>query len=167
MAHEIIVDGVALIKIALATSATAYSALETLGYTQAGVEVDERPFMYDVHTDENGGDVGPPSDVQVMGEVHMIRMLFTKYDDAVLNKIRAIVAGNAPGQPPTPGTLMFQDTKFFRLLIHSTLRPRNYLRVFFREPKTLNKGTKHSQALVVAECHKDPTTGLLYNTTIT
>lgn len=162
MAVQIEVKGPALIKIA----SPAGGSLEILGYTNNGVEITEEIYTGRVDGDQNGGEEGPPLDLQYFGEVHIVQMTLTKFDKAVLNKIRASYAGATAGTPGTPGTLMFQDEKAFRLLIASTNDPRNYTNVVFHRPKTLNVGTKHQRAIVVAECHKHPTTGVLYNATL-
>ena len=155
------VDLAALIQIASPAS----GVLESLGYTMNGGEITERLFPYNVHSDENGGDAGPPVDIQYMGEMHIIRLLLTRYDEVVINKIRAGLAGGTAGTPGAAGSLYFQELKAWRLLINTINRPRNYTRVVFTEPKELNKGTKHSQALVVAHAYKDAN-GVLYNSVI-
>ena len=162
MAITIQVDGPALIKIA----SPAAGSLDSLGYTENGADIEEQLFPYNVVGDQNGGDAGPPIDIQYMGEMHRIRLLLTTYDEAILNKIRAGLAGGTAGTPGTAGTLYFQDTKAFRLLIHTTNRPRNYGRVVFTEAKSINKGTKHSKALVTALAYKDGS-GVLYDATTT
>ena len=50
-------------------------ALETLGYTQNGVQIEEELYTGDVKGDENGGEEGPPIDVQYFGEVHRVRRI--------------------------------------------------------------------------------------------
>src|SRR5690606_1091547 len=119
----------------------------------SGVEITEQAFMYDVHGDEQGGDVGPPIDIQYMGEVHAIRATMTKYDEDVLNKVRVRLRGGTVGRTGTPGSLLFAGNLFYRLLINSPLRPRNYPRVVFREAFEVNKGTKHSKAVVIAHAY--------------
>ena len=162
MAVDIKVDGLATIKIASPLGGT----LETLGYTENGVEITERIFTGEVHGDENGGDQGPPIDEQYFGEMHIIRMLFTKYDETVIDKVRAGVAGATAGTPGTSGTLFIQGGVSWRLLIHSVNRPRNYVNVWFSEPKEINKGTKHSKALVVAKAYRlAGVSGAIYNST--
>lgn len=158
MAMTIQVDLASLIRIA----SPAAGSLEDLGYTMNGTEITEQVYTYPVMGDQNGGDAGPPIDVQYMGEIHIIRLLLTKYDEAVINKIRAGLAGGTAGTPGTKGTLYFQQTSAWRLLVNTTNRPRNYTRVIFSEPKEINKGTKHSQALVVARAYEDAS-GVLYN----
>lgn len=154
MAHTIQVDGLATIKMGIAAAATA-----SVGYTENGVEITEVNYPYDVNTDENGGDAGPPVDVQEMGEVHIIRLLMTKWDETVMDTIRAINVGM------TAGDLHIANGKYFRVLINSVLRPRNYPTCIIREPREINKGTKHSKLMIVATAYK--VQGLLYNAVIT
>ena len=161
MPATIQVDGLASIKTATPTG----GSLILLGYSINGVEITERVYTLDVNSDENGGDAGPPIDVQYMGEMHQIRMLMPKYDVTEIDKIRAVLASGTAGTPGTAGTLMFTAVETFRLLIHTVSRPRNYLNCIFREVREINKGTKHSQALVVASCYKDGN-GLLYNAVV-
>jgi len=164
MALSIQVDGLATIKIASPFG----GSLETLGYSENGVEITERLFTGDVHGDENGGDQGPPIDIQYFGEEHIIRMTLTKYDEAVLDKIRAGIAGGTAGTPGTSGTLYIQGGVAWRLLIHTVNRPRNYVQVVFTEPKEINKGTKHSKAMIVGRAVRlDGDSGAIYNSTTT
>lgn len=161
MAAAIVVAGLSTIKIA----APASGSLETLGYSENGVEFVENVMTLPVHGDENGGDAGPPIDVQYMGEWHQVRILLTKYDEAVIDKVRAGLAGGTAGTPGTAGTLYLAGTSAWRLLIHSVTDPRNYLHAIFDMPKELNKGTKHSKALIVARCFKNAA-GVIYNETV-
>lgn len=167
MAVTIQVDGATQIFIA----APAAGSLEELGYTTDGCQIVEQLFTAEVHSDEFGGESGPPADIQYLGEMHIIRLNLSKYDEAVANKIRASSAGGTAGTPATRGTLYRQDTKTWRLLIKTPTRPRNYLCAIFREPREFNKGTKHSRLSVEAHCFEStaPTPGaaggVLYNTT--
>jgi len=155
-----LVDGAVAISIA-----EPGGPLESLGYSENGVEITEQIFTGDVHGDQNGGDQGPPIEVQYFGEVHTIRLTLTSWDEAVLNKIRKLTAAATIGVNLTPGTLLL-ETHSFRLLLNSTNRPRNYLRVLFREAREINKGTKHSKAVLVGTAYKNAS-GVLYNTTTT
>jgi hypothetical protein len=161
MAATIQVAGLVTVK---ADTGSAHS-LETLGYTENGVEIQENMFTYDVHGDENGGDQGPPIDVQNMGQVDIIRMTFTKWDDAVMAKIRPTAYGGTAGTSPTAGALAIQGSGTFRLLIDGVNFDRNYTTVIFREAKELNVGTKHSKAVVVAHGYKNAS-GVIWNTTM-
>lgn len=164
MATTIQVDGLAVIKIASPLG----GSLETLGYTENGAEITEQVYEGMVFGDENGGDQGPEIDKQYFGEKHIIRMLLTKYDEAVADKIRAALAGGTAGTPGTAGTLYIQGGVSFRLLVHTTNRPRNYPNVTFNQPKEINKGTKHSKLLIVAEAIRAAgVSGVLHNATTT
>jgi len=158
----VIVAGPAIIKIAAPASGT----LDTLGYTENGAEVSENVMTLDVRGDENGGDAGPPIDIQYMGEWHLVRCLLTKYDEAIADKIRAGVAGGTAGTPGTSGSLYLAGLLGWRLLIHSTNFPRNYLHAIFDQPKEVNRGTKHSRLLISARCLKNAA-GVIYNATTT
>ena len=147
MARTVVVAGLAIIKVNTGDA----DALEELGITLDGAQITEQTFTYDVRTDEFGGDAGPPADQQYMGEIHQIRLLMTKWDTAVGNKVGPLKGGTA-GTPGAPGTLMFANA--YRLLIHSPNFPRNYHRVLFKEPRELNKGTKHTQWLLVGTAYE-------------
>lgn len=153
MALEIKVDGPALIKVGTGAS----GALEQLGYTENGTDVEFRGYHGDVPGDEHGGDQGPPIDVQYFGEIVIVRLTFTKFDVAIANKVSARVRGATFGTPATPGTLMFDSDNCFRLLIQPTRDPLNFLRAFSRGSITTNKGTKFSRYTMEFECHKDGT----------
>lgn len=161
MAETIQVDGVALVK-----CCTIGGTLATVGRSINGVEITEQTFTDDVFSDENGGEKGPAIDVQMLGQMHIIRITMAKYDESEVDKIRASIAGGTAGTPGTAGTLYFQGAVSWRLLIHSTNRPRNYTNVVFQEPKEINKGTIHSKCTIIAKAYKD-SNGVLYNATTT
>ena len=144
--------------------------LKDLGFTRNGVQYTEEGFYGDVPGDENGGDEGPPVEVQFFGEVHRIRCELTKYDSAVAAKVAAKVAGASAGVPGSPGTLMFAGSKTMRLLCTGTppagaSHTRNYLYAIPRMPIELNAGTKYCTLVVEFEAHKVPGQNVLYNTT--
>ena len=160
MANIITVAGLATIKV----DTGAANALETLGFTKDGAHIRVIPYMYDVPTDENGGDAGPPTDIQAMGAIAQITLHFTKYDESIMDKVVCIQYGGTAGTIATPGSLMFGDTKSYRLLIHSVSFPRNFLRVVFREPFEVNKGTKYSEHILIGTAYKNAS-NILWNTT--
>lgn len=162
MAAQVHVAGITLVKIAT----PADGSLESVGYTRNGPDVSERPFMIPVPGDENGGDSGPPIDIQWLGETARIRLEFTKYDSAVTDKLRKFVAGATLGTPATAGTLMFQDNKAHRLVLANTNNPLNFPRVVFNEPAEYNVGSRYTVLVLTAEAHKDAS-GVLFNTTVT
>jgi hypothetical protein len=102
------------------------AGLETLGYTRNGAEENYEAFWIDVPGDQHGGDQGPPIEVQYLGEIARIRLEMTKYDEAVLDKVKARLRSGTAGTVGTPGTLMFAGSKYIRVLIHSVSEPRNF-----------------------------------------
>ena len=140
----------------------ASGSLADLGYTANGGRIIERQYYGDVPIDSEGGDEGPPGDVQFFGEAHEIHMDLTKYDDAIVDYIRKL--GGTLGTPITSGTLLFAGSLTTRLLLLSTSFIRNYTRVLFREPKEHNQGTKFKRLQLTAIAYKDGS-GVLWNTT--
>lgn len=162
MAITIQVPGLVTVKVDTGSSNT----LESLGYTENGIEITRKKFFLPVHGDENGGDAGPPVDQQYMGELDIIRMLFTKWDEAIGLKVRPTLYGGTAGTPGTAGTLMFQGTKSFRLVLDclsDNAHDLNYPRVIFEEPEEVNHGTKHAKWMLIATAYKNGS-GILFNT---
>lgn len=145
------------------------SALESLGYSQNGVTISENPIVVPIPGDQGGGDEGIPIDFQTLGQTDTIRIELTKYDEAIADKIRTLARGSVTaGNVPTPGTLVFANTYYFRLLILTTNYIRNYPVVLFREPREINRGTRFSKAIFVGTAFPDLTgSGALWNTTTT
>lgn len=162
MAAGFVIDGKAQVLVDTGTS----NALEELGYTINGVEIEEQPFQTNIPTDENGGDEGPPSGIQYLGEIHIVRTELSKFDTAVLDKLDPKVYGGTTGQTSTPGQEYFGNSLNWRLLIKPTptspVRPRNYLGAIIKRISR-NKGTKFTRAYIEWECHA--ISGVLFNTT--
>jgi len=160
MATQVNVSGAALVKVDTGAS----HSLETLGYTRDGVEVRFEARYLDVPSDDMGGEAGPPTEVQYLGEIAVIRLELTKYDPAVANKIQRLY-DQTPGQPGTPGTLLFSAAETYRLVIDCADTPLNFPRCFLRDAIEINKGTRFSRLLMVFEAHKDAS-GVLWNNTV-
>ncbi len=142
--------------------------LKTLGHTRNGVQYTEESFWGDVPGDENGGDEGPPVEVQYFGEIHRIRCELTKFDPAVAAKVAGKVAGSTDGTPAASGTLIFASTKYMRVLSTGTapagdVHARNYPFGIPRMPIELNAGTKFSTLVVEFEAHKIPDQNIMFN----
>lgn len=159
MAVQVNVSGALLVK----TGTGSASALEDLGYSINGVEIQEDVFTGDVPGDQNGGDQGPPIDIQYFGEVHRISIDLSKYDPAVAAKIQSKYKGGTAGAIGTPGSLFIGATTYYRLLLTGTNFTRNYLGAIPRQPMAINAGTKFSVQRFVFECHAIG--GVLWNTT--
>jgi len=163
------VTGLATVKVGPVNATS--DNIEDLGYTRNGIELSFQGFFLDVPGDENGGDDGPPVDVQYMGEIATIRMELTKYNSTVAEKVSARVNGGSAGVPVAAGTLMFGDNNVlanevaWRLLIQvsSGVGNMNFLRAFPRNVIELNKGTRFSTLVAEFEAHKNAA-GVLWNT---
>lgn len=155
--------------------------LGELGVTIDGAHIIEHQAELPVYTDEDGGpESGMPSDIQDFGEFHEIRLTLTKYDDAMMDSIKAAITATSEtdgtaiagtlGRRRQMGFLKRQGGAYWRLLIHSPNNPRNYLAAVLRQPREVNKGTKHSQYVMTATCFDWVTVSsnrVLYNTTTT
>lgn len=119
-------------------------ALELLGYTADGCEIDFPGYFLDVPVDDHGGESGDPADVQYMGDTARIQLNLTKWDEAVADKIRPRLYGGSVGVVGTRGSLMIGGALTYRLLINSPTRPYNFPVVIFRDAHRINKGTKYS-----------------------
>lgn len=137
-------------------------ALESLGYTRQGAEIRCQGFFVDIPGDENGGDQGPPIDVQFMGETARIRLELTKWDEAIAVKVRSRLLAGTEGQPAAAGPLMFNDSYTVRVLVEPTSGPMNFPRCFLRGEWEINKGTRYAVLVLEFEAHKDGS-GVLYN----
>jgi len=140
--------------------------LELLGYTRNGADVTLQNFQTPVPGDENGGDAGPPIDVQLMGQMAHIRLEFTKYDKAVMDKVKALVAAGTAGDMPPAGTLYIQDQKYTRLLLDTTSDPLNFPIVVWQEPIQFNVGSRFTMIVLSGTAYPD-SSGLLYNAVTT
>jgi hypothetical protein len=119
------VNGTAEAKVGLGAS----GALQLLGHSINGVDIDLRPIKFPVYTDAAGGDGGVPATYQKIGQIALVRGEFVVYDEAVMSNVRAgpeVFAAETEGTMIYAGTIM--DTVppggsgnhgFYRLLILS------------------------------------------------
>lgn len=142
--------------------------LERLGFTRNGADMTLQSFQLPVPGDQRGGDAGIPLDIQVLGQIAHIRLEFTKYDEAVMNKVKALVAGGTAGTflPADVGTLYVQGAKYTRLLVKTPNDPKNFPIVVWQEPQQWNAGTRFSMTVLSGTAYPDDA-GLLYDATIT
>lgn len=157
MALAVHVAGLTTVKVEFSSG-----GLQTLGYSRNGVDITYEGYHLDVHGDENGGDDGPPIEVQYMGEKANVRLELTKFDRAVADLCTSRLDGADPGEPGAAGTLMFGANKMFRLLLDSPDRVRNFPWAFVRGSIEENQGTKFTTLVMQIECHKD-STGVLFD----
>lgn len=153
--------------------------LETLGYSRDGVNMRFDGYFLDVHTDDQGGDAGPPADVQWLGQSAMISLELTKWEPTIADKIvnrlfGALTPGNTQGIPkgmlmvgagPGIAGINMSITSFVhRICIQSQINTTafNFPYCFFREAIEINRGTKYSTFRL--EAFALPVNGILYNT---
>tara|TARA_Y100000310_G_scaffold199050_1_gene199032 strand:- start:3441 stop:3947 length:507 start_codon:yes stop_codon:yes gene_type:complete len=158
MATAVIADGLADIQVDSGDD----NAMERIGYTRNGVDVTFEGYFLNVPGDQNGGDEGPPIEIQHFGETARIRMELTKWEAATVNKIIQRVRGNVtPGTFPTPGTLMIAGSGTFRLLINTVSSPYNFPVAIPRMPTEINRGTRFSTLILEWEAY--PIVNVLWN----
>jgi hypothetical protein len=142
----------------------ASNALEKIGYCQDGVRIDYQPFKIPVPCDDMGGSEGPPTDVQLLGEIAHIQMEFTRWNLSIAKKVMARLKGQTYGQQfgtlnsiqYAPGALMIGSGLYFRLLIKTPTDPKNYPCVIFEEPHSLSLSTKFSSLLLTGTAYPVP-----------
>ncbi len=162
MAIQYHVAGPALIKVDTGSTHT----LEELGYTRDSAEIRFEGHFEEIKSDDQGGDAGPPGDLNYLGERAIVRLELTKWDAAIADKLVPRLYGGTAGMVGEVGTLLLQDAKTFRLLIHSTNTPMNFPKAILFGAIEINKGTRHSRLVLEFVCLKDAT-GKLYDATTT
>jgi hypothetical protein len=139
-----------------------------VGYTEDGVQPQRQKITVPVPSDEYGGQQGLPFDYQLMLERHVIRLALSRYDSAVTE--RMWMPQSSPTDPPsagfveTPGSLMFQGNRFFRLCYGNATVGVVYPKcTLWLEPKEVNEGTRYSTCTVgvVAQPARIDTSGVL------
>ena len=177
MAAVIQVPGPCLVKVSTGGSVSV-PTLETLGYTVNGADITHEVMMDDILGDQNGGDSGPPIDIQYYGQIARVRLEMSKWDSAVLHKLlpRVHPDGGAGGlvtvNTATVGTLIAGSSSGFRLLLLPTavavngpmVGPMNFLIAIPRGPMEVNKGSKWARLVLDFECHA--ASGVLANVTV-
>jgi hypothetical protein len=168
MAVTVNVPGLASIVVCPAAGTPLYA----LGYTQNGAMITFEGYELRVPGDENGGDDGPPVEIQYLGQTARVRLELTKFDTTIADLVIPRFSGGTLGQPVASaspvGSLLFAGSGFFRLIINSPTRPYNFPCVsLLRAPQEINVGTKYQRHILEAECYKHPTTGVLFNRTVT
>ncbi|MEM6798543.1 MAG: hypothetical protein AAF589_03430 [Planctomycetota bacterium] len=164
MSVGVVVRGLTTVKIQVPSG-----NVLTLGYSRNAVEISEQPFYHDVPGDENGGDEGPPVDVQFLGMTHLVRMRLSKFDSAVADELHKFVPGSVKGTPAPTGQLLFLGSTnelSFRVILDNPVDPRSYGRCLIRTPLDHDRSNKFSELVVEFTAYKDAS-GVLFNSTIT
>lgn len=125
------------------------SALEFLGWSLNGVTIQEVAYHAPIHSDENGGTLGPPTDYQLFGHQHRISMELSKFQDAVLARLDPRFNPNATTENVGVGMLLACTTASFRLLLKAPNFLRNYLSTVILDPIELSPiGSQATRARV-------------------
>ena len=114
------------------TGAGSPAAMEFLGWTRGGLEIQEQSFEAELKSDLSGGEQGPFADMQYLGEVHSLTAELTQYNPAILAKYARRV--NASVATRTKGMLIGCSGGYFRVLFLSANFARNYTKVFINDP---------------------------------
>lgn len=156
------VSGTVLVKVG--PTGTADNALEVLGYTANGARIQEEDFYEEVHSDEQGGDAGPPIDLIYMGKRVRVTLELVRWDAAVADKLAARIA--TPSTPPPglrlePGIVMVAGQKTWRLVLKSNVGSWDLPACAVRGQFEMNKGSRASRLLIAFEAYPD-STGYIY-----
>ena len=150
----------------LTVKADTGSGLAILGYTIEGGSYSVRAFQTPIHSDEGGGPDGPPVDIMLKGVIHTWTLELIKYDSAMMSVIETYKQSGTPGSSTAPCTLLFADSKYFRLLLTGTNFTRNYVRAIPTDVSIGPIGSTVTRARVTFDCYAEPTAGVIHNTTI-
>lgn len=144
------------------------NALESLGWTVNGAQIEQIDFEHEVKGDQNGGDEGSPIEIQYLGYIHRVTLDLSKYDEAVLSKIQPTLYGGTEGTRGYIGTA--KSTNSYRLLLKpqfggsvTSQAVRNYLVAMPKRPAHVI-GTKSTQKRITFDCHPN-SSGVVYNKT--
>lgn len=142
-------------------------ALQFLGWSLAGVSIEEVGFQAPIHSDENGGEHGPPVDYQLFGHQHRISMELSKFQDGVLAKLDPRYNPSTTAGSVGVGMLLGCATAAFRLLLKAPNFVRNYPAAVILEPIELAPiGSQASRARITFTANA-VTGGTLWDTNAT
>ena len=146
-----------------------------LGYTINGVEITHETFMSDVPGDQNGGDEGPPIEIQYFGQIARVRLECSKWDETIASYIASRhqnVNFNPAATTQTVGTLMSASAKTMALYLHASVAGLgqgplvgnvHFPVAIPRSPIEFNKGSKFARLMLEFECHQS--NGVLWDQT--
>lgn len=191
MAYVVNVAGATLVRVApqqntpFVAGTYVANTFVDLGYTRDGVTITFNGFFVDVPTDADGGESGPPSDVQFMGMSANIRIEATKFDPAVMAMCRMRISGSGvegvPGAPvdaATPsggfqaiatgaiGQLMLGGSNAFKLLMNNVYDPYLFLNAFPRDANDKNVASKYTTDHMEWFAIRNGVGGALYTRTL-
>lgn len=134
------------------------STLVTLGIAHDQIQISEQKFWHEAHSDANGGQAGPPTEMQYLGEIHTVRMRLAAFTASSVNLLRKLTN-------TTLGTIdqaqigAFQLTSSSCRLLLDTLSAgdaMNYWCALPQPPMEIGVGTKYSEWDISFVCHRPP-----------
>lgn len=141
-------------------------ALEFLGWSLSGITIEEIAYHTPIYSDQNGGDLGPPSDYQLFGHQHRISMELAKFQDAVLSRLSPRVNPGTLSSNVAPGMLMACAAATFRLLLKAPAFVRNYPATVIVDPIEIAPiGSQASRVRISFTANVTPG-GTLWNTVV-
>lgn len=161
-ARQANVYGTADVQVAL--DRTTYAEL---GTTRDGVGITSDGYFLDIKNDENGGEAGPPVEIQFMGETVKIRCELTKYEPIMASKLEDHCQCANPGEPAGAGTLMFASAAnaptinvgtggAVAVKIITPTKTRTYTLCVIHDAVEVNRGTKFSTFSLTFTAYRDP-----------
>jgi len=132
--------------------------LAQLGFTREGVRIRTEAYFEEVHTDEWGGDNGPPAELVYHGERAVVQLELTKWDALIADQIckRLSPATLTPGIVPGAGLIVFDGGLAYRLIIDFQKQGTvdwEFPRAVPREPIEINKGSRPSVLMLTFDCY--------------
>jgi hypothetical protein len=107
--------------------------MQFLGVTRNGIEINEQAFISELKSDYGGGEQGPPTDYQYLGEMHSIVAELAQWNPEVLAVLETRVNA-AYALTRTKGQLLRCSGAYFRVLFLAANFGRNYTNVYINEP---------------------------------
>lgn len=161
MAVSIQVSGAVLVKVG--PQGCADENLTALGYTANGVRVQEEDFCEEIHSDEQGGEAGPPVELLYHGKRIRVTLELVKWDALVADQLAARLAVTTPepGKQYEAGIVMIGGMKAFRLVLKCANGSWDLPVAIVRGQFEMNKGSRASRLLVAFECYPD-SNGYIY-----
>lgn len=150
---------------------TAMAEFSTGQWTEIGQSMDatdirEIPYHHNVPGDKNGGNQGPPIEVQYLGSTVRISMELSRFNNSAIDTLRkfAALANQGTIDQPAVGALLLQSAAL-RIYLDAQFSPLplNFPCCIVREPVSFNAGTKFSAMRIEFEAHRHPVTNVLYN----
>lgn len=135
------------------------TVLIPLGTATDTISVSQRPYLKDIHSDRNGGQEGPPSEIQYLGEIINISLALQSWNTAAIAILRRYAVNATRGTilQAEVGAMMLKS-RSIRLLINTadTVDIRNFWCCLVRDPQELGIGTKWSEMRLNFTAYRPP-----------